>query len=129
MNRTFGATLMLAAGALSAQQPAFDRSKPPTLGATPTLSVPRVETTRLANGPALKVVEQHELPLVQVTLQLAGGGRLDNDTPGLATFAANLLDEGAGKRDANALQSELAFLGASLSAAFLLLPFAEALSA
>ena len=115
MNRTFGATLMLAAGALSAQQPAFDRSKPPTLGATPTLSVPRVETTRLANGPALKVVEQHELPLVQVTLQLAGGGRLDNDTPGLATFAANLLDEGAGKRDANALQSELAFLGASLS--------------
>ena len=52
---------------------------------------------------------------MQITLSIAGGGRLDRDLPGLATFAANLMDEGAGSRDANALQSELAFLGASLS--------------
>lgn len=105
--------LSLAPHALSAQSP-FDRTKAPTLAPTPPLTVPTVRSGRLANGVALKVVEHRELPLVQVTLQIAGGGRLDGATPGLATFTANLLDEGAGSRDATALQAELAYLGASL---------------
>ncbi len=105
----------LAATPLAAQQAPFDRSRPPALTETPALTVPAVRTSRLPNGPALHVVEHRELPLVQITLSIAGGGRLDRDLPGLATFAANLMDEGAGSRDANALQSELAFLGASLS--------------
>lgn len=107
------ALLVLSGGALAAQ--GFDRTKVPALGETPALVVPAVTTSRLANGAALRVVEHRELPLVQVTLTLAGGGRLDRDLPGLASFTANLLDEGAGARDANALQSELAYLGASLS--------------
>ncbi len=107
------ALLVLSGGALAAQE--FDRTKVPALGETPALVVPAVTTSRLANGAALRVVEHRELPLVQVTLTLAGGGRLDRDLPGLASFTANLLDEGAGSRDANALQSELAYLGASLS--------------
>ncbi len=57
------------------------------------------------------------MPLVQITLVIDGGSRLDAARPGLAAFAARLLTEGAGSRDANALQSELAFLGASLNAA------------
>ena len=101
---------------LAAQQPAFDRTQPPALGTAPALTVPAVRSSRLANGAALKVVEQRELPLVHVTLQFAGGGRLDNETPGLATFVATMVREGAGSRDANALQSELAYLGATLSA-------------
>lgn len=111
------AAALPARDALQAQQaqPPFDRTRPPALGAAPALTVPTVRAARLPNGPALQVVEHRELPLVQVTLTLAGGGRLDNDLPGLASFTANLLDEGAGTRDANALQSELAFLGASLS--------------
>jgi predicted Zn-dependent peptidase len=99
-----------------AQQPAFDRSRAPALGDAPPLTVPTVRASRLANGAALKVVEQRELPLVHITLQFAGGGRLDNDTPGLASFVALMIREGAGNRDANALQSELAYLGASLFA-------------
>ncbi|WKW13619.1 pitrilysin family protein [Pseudogemmatithrix spongiicola] len=99
-----------------AQQPAFDRTRPPTLGAAPTLTIPSVRASRLSSGAALKVVEQRELPLVHVTLQFAGGGRLDNDMPGLASFVATMVREGAGTRDANALQSELAYLGATLSA-------------
>lgn len=109
------AAVALVAVPLAAQQPAFDRTRPPGLGAAPALSVPAVRNSRLENGAALRVVEQRELPLVHITLQLAGGGRLDNDTPGLATFAALMIREGAGTRDANALQSELAFLGATLS--------------
>jgi zinc protease len=100
----------------AAQQPTVDRSRAPALGPTPALTVPSVRTSRLANGAALTVVEQRELPLVHITLQFAGGGRLDNTQPGLASFVATMIREGAGARDANALQSELAYLGATLTA-------------
>lgn len=108
------ALLPLAFSSTAAAQD-FDRSRPPALAAPAPLIVPTVATGRLGNGAALRVVEQRKLPLVQVTLQIAGGARLDRDTPGLASFAALMLREGAGGRDANDLQSELAFLGASLS--------------
>ena len=106
--------LALGAQSVDAQQ-AFDRSKAPALGPAPALVLPAVMTARLGSGAAVKVVEQRELPLVHITLQLAGGGRLDNDHPGLASFTALMIREGAGTRDANALQSEIAFLGATLS--------------
>ena len=113
MTRTLAATLFLPA-ALAAQAKS-SYPKPPAVPANPTLAVPTIRSGKLPNGIELRVVEQHELPLVQVTLQVTGGSRLDGDTPGIATFAANMLDEGAGTRDALALQSELAYLGASLS--------------
>jgi len=100
--------------ALGAQPAAFDRSRPPTLGPAPTFTVPTVRAARLDNGVALRFVEQREVPLVHITLQVAGGARLDREMPGLASFTAQMLREGAGVRDANALQSDLAFLGASL---------------
>ncbi|MEX2180643.1 MAG: pitrilysin family protein [Gemmatimonadaceae bacterium] len=106
----------LTPAALSAQAGAFDRSRPPALAPAPALTVPTVRTARLDNGVGIRVVEHRELPLVHVTLQIAGGGRLDRDTPGLTSFVATMIREGAGARDANALQSELAFLGAALNA-------------
>jgi predicted Zn-dependent peptidase len=106
-----------AAASLAAQQPAFDRSQPPALGPAPALVVPTVHSSRLASGAALKLVEQRELPLVQISVSFAGGGRLDNAQPGLASFVATMVREGAGTRDANALQAELAYLGATLTAA------------
>ncbi|HSA57873.1 MAG TPA: pitrilysin family protein [Gemmatimonadaceae bacterium] len=100
--------------ALSAQTSAFPEPPPSTPAAT--LVVPRVRSASLGNGIQLRIVEQPELPLAQVTLVVAGGSRLDGDAPGLASFMAGMLDEGAGARDALALQSEIAYLGASLSA-------------
>jgi predicted Zn-dependent peptidase len=100
---------------LPAKQGGFDRSRAPELATSPPLTVPGVKAARLENGAAIKVVEHRELPLVQITLQIAGGGRLDRDTHGLASFVASMIREGAGARDANSLQSELAFLGASLN--------------
>jgi zinc protease len=96
-------------------QAAFDRTKPPVLPAAPRLVLPTVTTSRLANGVGLRVVSQREVPLVQVTLTVAGGSRLDGAEPGLASFTARMLTESAGGKDVNALQSELAFLGATLS--------------
>lgn len=109
------ATGVVLVGTTLSAQGAFDRTKPPVLPASTELTIPDVATSRLPNGPALNVVEHRELPLVHITLQVAGGARLDNETPGLASFVANMMDEGAGSRDATALQSELAFLGAALS--------------
>lgn len=104
---------LLAPSALLAQKSTY--TKPPELPVAASLSVPAVKSGTLPNGVKLNIVEQHELPLVQVTLTVTGGSRLDGDTPGIATFMANMLDEGAGTRDALGLQSELAYLGANLS--------------
>jgi len=112
--RRFIACGLLAPMALSAQA-AFDRTKPPTLPSAPSLVLPTVTTSRLANGISMQVVPQREVPLVQVTLTVAGGSRLDAAEPGLASFAARMLTESAGGKDVNAIQSELAFLGATLS--------------
>ena len=105
--------LLLAPATLLAQKSSY--TKPPALPVAAALSVPAVKSASLPNGVKLHVVEQHELPLVQVTLTVTGGSRLDGQTPGIATFMAGMLDEGAGTRDALGLQSELAYLGASLS--------------
>ena len=93
-------------------QTAFDRTRPPVLPKPAPLAVPGVASRALPNGLQLSVVEHHELPLVQVSVTILGGARLDGQTPGIASFTANMLDEGAGTRSAVALQSELAFLGA-----------------
>jgi zinc protease len=101
---------------LMAQQAAFDRNIVPKLPASARLVLPTVTQSRLANGVPVQLVTQTEVPLVQVTLTIDGGSRLDQVSPGRASFTTRMLLEGAGSRDANALQSELAFLGANLSA-------------
>jgi zinc protease len=87
----------------------------PSIGPAPQLVMPAVQTARLANGLTLQVVPMTELPLVQATLLIDGGARLDGSQPGLATFVAGMLDEGAGSRDAFQLAAQLELLGASLS--------------
>lgn len=89
---------------------------PPTLAPPPGLKMPAVQEARLANGLRLVVVPMHEVPLVQVILSVAGGGREDGPRPGLATFTAGMLDKGAGSRDANTLAADVAYLGATLFA-------------
>ena len=108
------ALLALAAVFVGAQQ--LDRTRVPSLEKPPVLKLPTLERSSLPNGVTLQLVQQHELPLVQLTLVIAGGTKLDANQPGLASFTSRMLTEGAGARDVNALQSELAFLGAQLSA-------------
>lgn len=86
----------------------------PTLPPPPSLDLPAVETARLANGVELYVVPMHEVPLAQFMLMVPGGGRADGARPGLASFTANMLDEGADTLDAFGLAAEVARLGATL---------------
>ncbi|HJR33331.1 MAG TPA: pitrilysin family protein [Gemmatimonadales bacterium] len=101
----------LGAGELHAQV-----TTPPTLAPPPGLKMPAVQEARLPNGLRLVVVPMHEVPLVQVVLSVAGGGRDDGPLAGLATFTAGMLDKGAGSRDANTIAEDVAYLGATLFA-------------
>jgi zinc protease len=103
------------AQAVSGAAAAFDRTKVPTLPPAPRLVLPAVATSRLANGIGLQVVSQREVPLVQVTLTIAGGSLLDGEEPGLASFTARMLTESAGGKDVNELQNAIAYLGATLT--------------
>jgi predicted Zn-dependent peptidase len=110
------ANVALNSAAVAQVSAAFDRTKPPRLAKAARLTVPVHVAATLENGMSIRVVTQRELPVVQVTAVIEGGARLDGGQVGIATFVANMLDEGAGGRDAAALQSEFAFLGASLGA-------------
>jgi len=111
-----GVLLALSAGLALAAGGALDRSKPPALPAPKPLKLPAVQVQTLPNGLQLAVVEMHEVPVVDVTLLVrAGAVRDPQDQPGLATFVANMLDEGAGRRSALEISEEADFLGAELN--------------
>jgi len=101
---------------LLVQGAAVDRTKPPTLSAPPALKVPAARTAALPNGLELTVVESHKVPVVDVSLVIdAGAVRDPANLPGLATFTATMLQQGAGRRSAFDIADETAFLGAQLS--------------
>ena len=100
-------TLLLAQG--------VDRAHPPQLPPSPALHLPPVQTARLPNGLEIAVVEKHEVPVVDVTLLIGAGSVRDPaDLPGLATFTAAVLQEGAGPRGSLEIADEVAYLGARL---------------
>jgi predicted Zn-dependent peptidase len=105
--------LFLAAGAL-AQPP--DRTQIPSPGPAPELRLPEIQKRALSNGLPVWVVEQHEVPVVQVSLVVTAGGNADPaGKTGLASMTAAMLDEGAGRRSALEIADAIDYLGASLA--------------
>ncbi len=110
----FAPLLFLAAGASLAQAP--DRTRVPAPGPAPELRLPEIQKRALSNGLQVWIVEQHEVPVVQVSLVVRAGGNADPASkPGLASMTAAMLDEGAGQRSALEIADAIDFLGASLS--------------
>ena len=96
-------------------QPSFDRTKPPTLGPLRELTLPPVITRELPNGLKLVIVEHHEIPVADFVLLVGTGAEADpGNKAGVATLAASLLKEGAGKRTSLQIADQEAFLGASI---------------
>jgi predicted Zn-dependent peptidase len=86
------------------------------LGPAPTLTLPAPVRRTLANGLEVVYVRHGTLPLVHATLLTRGGTGADPaNLPGLASFTADLLDEGAAGKSALELASALDLLGAQLS--------------
>jgi len=102
-----------AAVAATAGAPATELPAP---GAAVTFAPPAVQRATLAGGLELYLVEKHELPLVQVTLNIRSGWAADPaGRPGTAALTAELLDEGTADRDALTIAEEARRLGARLS--------------
>lgn len=88
---------------------------PPALGPAPTLTLPRPVRRTLPNGLEVLYVPRTGLPIVHATL-VTRGGEADAParSPELPDFTAEMLDEGAGGKDALELAAAIEQLGASL---------------
>jgi predicted Zn-dependent peptidase len=109
------------AGALAAA-PALAQTTFPTTAPKPgpasPVTPPSPTVRKLANGLTVMYVRRTEVPTVQATLVVRGAGSTDDPAqlPGLASFTASMLDEGAAGRSALQLADALETLGASLTA-------------
>ena len=95
--------------------PRPDRISTPPLHFT----VPRIEPVTLANGIRVYLKEDHELPLIHLTV-MAPGGSIDDpvEKDGLANLLAkSLRTAGAGSRSAAQIDTELEQLAADFSVA------------
>lgn len=91
-----------------------DRTEPP-LGDKPQANIPGVWTGEESNGMKVFGIEHHELPMVEFSLQLDGGQRLDSpDRLGAAMLVAEMLNEGTRSKTPSELQDAIELLGASL---------------
>lgn len=76
---------------------------------------PHITRTTLPNGLRVLVAENHNAPLVSIRGLVRSGADHDSaQQAGLAAVTADLLDEGAGTRDAIRLAEDIGLLGASL---------------
>ena len=93
-----------------------DRTVMPPAEPEPAFTPPTPNRRRLDNGLEVVVVEKSEMPVVTLGLFLKGGATEDPlDKPGLASFTAQMLQEGAGNRSSQDLAIAFEFIGARLS--------------
>ncbi|WP_317201411.1 pitrilysin family protein [Janthinobacterium sp.] len=91
------------------------RNKVPKAGPAPRIELPQGAAFTLANG--LTVIHNHNpaLPLVSAQLVVKSGSEANPlERPGLASFTAQLLEEGSSTRSAPQIADEAAQLGAFL---------------
>ena len=105
--------ICLASIGAHAQKP--DRGTVPKPGAPPALKLPPIQKFMLANGLPVWLVEQHEVPMAQLSMIVrAGSGADPVGKFGVASMTASMLDEGAGGKSALELSDAIEFLGATL---------------
>ena len=93
---------------------AYDRSEP-ALGPPPVSQAPRIWTTRLDNGIEITGIDDHEVPLVQLSLSLPGGQWLDAPgRVGAAQLMTALLLQGTAERTPAELEEAIGLLGARI---------------
>ncbi len=87
----------------------------PEAGPPSSLKLPVPNTFKLANGLAVYLIEQHNLPVVSANIVLlCGSERNPTGCSGLASFTASMLDEGTESRSALEIARNAEHLGAPL---------------
>ena len=114
MNKTFVFTVLVAAGVAAASSDALGQRS--GAGSSPT-ATPEILERRLSNGLRVRIVEQHELPVVQMSLLVPTGTDADpRGRYGVASLTSAMLTAGAGSRSAVEIADALDTLVANLSA-------------
>jgi predicted Zn-dependent peptidase len=95
--------------------PMAERETPPPDGITPDWSFPKIHHSTLGNGLALRVVERHRLPLVDLRLVVLSGQATDGAKSGVAMLAGEMLKVGGtGQQTSRQLLDRVESLGSSL---------------
>jgi predicted Zn-dependent peptidase len=116
LNSTLATAVFVAVSMAAVTGQAPDRRPKPGAD-TPPVWAPVILKHRLSNGLPVWIVEQHELPLVQMSLLVRTGTAADPPGRfGIASLTSALLSEGAGARSAAELADELDAQVANLSA-------------
>lgn len=124
MRRALMTCFVLATATSLAAAAPFDKSgisdwtKVPAPTKEPTFKPPVAKRSKLPNGMSLLAIENHSLPIVSMSLVVPGAGAAADPTGkfGVASFTADLLDEGAGGMSAIQIAEEQDRLGASIRA-------------
>lgn len=115
------AVLLSACASRGPQQDAVpaDRQKaqPPAPLAPRPMAFPEYHELTLSNGARVVVVEDHEQPLVSISLRIRSGEAMDPaGKSGVAAMTAALLNKGTESRSALEIAEAIDFVGGSLSA-------------
>ncbi|MDP2208966.1 MAG: pitrilysin family protein [Bacteroidota bacterium] len=110
----FFLVILIFVGTMQSQ---VDRSQKPKEGKTPSFSLPKIQKGVLSNGLKLMLVEQSELPIVQMQFVFQAGATYDPvEKPGLFNLMMRMMDAGTKKRSLLEISDEFAFLGSRFSA-------------
>ena len=100
----------------SIAQERFRREAPPP-DPLPGLSLPQVERHTLSNGLEMTVGRIDDTPIMYLRMIIAAGENSSpEDLPGLATFAANILNKGAGNLNSSQVEEQIESIGGSFTA-------------
>ena len=87
----------------------------PAVGPLPAVALPRANRFSLSSGLEVVCLRRDVAPIVSAAFMFRSGGACDPPgRTGLASIAAEMMDEGAGPRDALGIAAELEQLGADL---------------
>jgi zinc protease len=93
------------------------RAAQPAPAAASSLALPVPQRFTLPNGLTVLLLEQHKLPVIAANLYVLRGSEANPaQLPGLASFTADMLDEGTTTRSALKLADDVAQIGATLGA-------------
>src|SRR5665647_182046 len=91
----------------------LDRSIKPVPGPDPEVTIPKPWSAALSNGLKIWGIAQTELPMVQYTIKIDGGHKLDDVAKaGVANLVATMMNEGTKNKTPVELEDAIGLLGA-----------------
>lgn len=93
----------------------LDRSVKPAAGPDPEVTIPKPWSASLMNGLKIWGINQKELPLVDYSISIEGGHKLDNAAKaGVANMVAQMMNEGTKNKTPEQLEDAIGLLGADI---------------